>query len=447
MDPIILHIRDPIHGTIPIHKTEIPLIDHPHFQRLRNIKQLGFADLAFPGATHSRYSHSLGAMHVATRLFDRLIPVGSVPSRVRDRFRKTLRLAVLFHDIGHAPLSHTTEILMPQVSTLGLDPRYIVGSQDRQATHEDYTFKLILDSALTMEITKQVASFDIQPPDIVELLLGNGPFTHRFRHGGKDYAPILRQIVSSECDADRMDYLQRDSFYAGVNYGRFDADWLIDNVVAVEHGAAIHLGIHERAMFSFEDFLLSRYHMFSTVYLHHTPVIFEEMLRAYFQDTDDGFTLPSDIESYAALDDIHLWHHLRSSENKWAQFIVHRQPYHLLDERNEAQFVGQQAHGFHARLREELASADIDTIQTRSKSELSKYFKRDTNVQLFVVTTTDEHIPIENYSALYERYQTPALFNRIFVPKAHRARARMIWKNLLANNVGRKSLGDQRPQI
>ena len=161
-----VHIRDPIHGTIAVSLSEIKLIDHPAFQRLRGIKQLGFADLAFPGATHTRYSHSLGAMHLATRLFDRLFPGRSaggggggsrgaewdapgadLPDRVRHRFRQATRLAMLFHDLGHAPLSHTTEMLMPAVGELGLG---VFGGTNvsRRATHEDYTLKIVLDSTL-----------------------------------------------------------------------------------------------------------------------------------------------------------------------------------------------------------------------------------------------------------------------------------------------------------
>ena len=98
----VIVIRDPIHGTFSLSPREIRLVDQPAFQRLRNIKQLGFADQAFPGATHSRYGHSLGAQHVATKLFDRLFDVADLPADVYFRFRQTMRLAILFHDLGHA---------------------------------------------------------------------------------------------------------------------------------------------------------------------------------------------------------------------------------------------------------------------------------------------------------------------------------------------------------
>src|ERR1700748_1736882 len=107
-----MHIRDPIHGAIEITTDERALVDSPQYQRLRNVKQLGLADLAFPGATHTRYAHGLGAMAVATKVFDALAPQLELEAADAARFRQTLRLAVLFPDPGHAALSHATEPVM-----------------------------------------------------------------------------------------------------------------------------------------------------------------------------------------------------------------------------------------------------------------------------------------------------------------------------------------------
>lgn len=428
----VIHIRDPIHGTLPVSPREIKLVDHPVFQRLRNIKQLGFADLAFPGATHSRYSHSLGAMALATRLFDRLFLPLDLPERVRQRFRQAVRLAMLFHDVGHAPLSHTTEMLMPPVGELGLG---IFAGRDvsRRASHEDYTLKMVLDSTLGETIEKIFGADGIVPQDIAELIVGNlwtGPST-RFRHGGTDYAPVLRQIVSSECDADRMDYLQRDSFYSGVNYGKFDADWLIDNVAPVEKDGAVYLGIRSRAVFSFEDFLLSRYHMFATVYLHHTPVIFEKMLSRYFEEARDEFSLPADVERYAKLDDMDLWSTLRRSKNPWAQRIVGRRPFMLLDERHE----GSTGYDGSAIDQDELCALldeeGVEHISTRSRSVLSKYYGAPEKNPMFVVTGTSMTVSLEEYTPLYVRYKSPALVQRVYVNPDQREPARKVHRALI----------------
>lgn len=436
-DRDVIHIRDPIHGTLPVSPREIRVVDHPIFQRLRNIKQLGFADLAFPGATHTRYSHSLGAMHIATRLFDRLFPGGELPERVRHRFRQAVRLAMLFHDIGHAPLSHTSEMLMPPVGELGLGV-FAGNDVSRRASHEDYTLKMVLDSTLAQTVEEIFGPDGILPQDIAELIVGNTwqQRSTRFRHGGIDYAPVLRQIVSSECDADRMDYLQRDSFYSGVNYGKFDADWLIDNVAPVQKEGAVYLGIRSRAMFSFEDFLLSRYHMFATVYLHYTPVIFEKLLARYFEEARDEFDLPADVERYALLDDMDLWHTLRRSKNPWATRIVQRRAYTLLDERNEGSSLDPDAPDFDE-VCARLAAEGIDFIRTRSKSVLSKYFGNAEKNPIFVVTGSGRAIPLEEYTQLYLRYETPALLERVYVDPERRKAAREILASLVEERAER----------
>lgn len=437
-DNDVIHIRDPIHGTLPVSVREIRVIDHAIFQRLRNIKQLGFADLSFPGATHTRYSHSLGAMHVATRIYDRLFAHLELPARVHERFRQAVRLAMLFHDIGHAPLSHTTEMLMPPVGELGLG--VFAGTDvSRRATHEDYTLKIVLDSSLSHAVTRLFDDEGILPTDIAELIAGSLS-THasgRFRHGGIDYAPVLRQIVSSECDADRMDYLQRDSFFSGVNYGKFDADWLIDNVTPVIKDGSCFLAIKSRAIFSFEDFLLSRYHMFATVYLHHTPVIFEKMLSRYFQEAQGEFMLPADVEKYALLDDMDLWLALRKSKNPWAKRIIERRAYMMLDERNVGAPKDSSNAEMHQELAARLAEKGVDHIVTRSRSILSKYFGAAHQTPIFVVTGSDEIIPLEEFTPLYARYETPALLSRVFVDPDKRQDARAVYTALVDDRRAR----------
>src|SRR5258708_8175759 len=159
-----MHIRDPIHGAIEITADERALVDSPQFQRLRNVKQLGFAALGFPGATHTRYAHGLGAMNVATKVFAALSGQLDLEPADRDRFRQTLRLAVLFHDLGHAPLSHATEQMMPKVAELRVPDWVRAGPPHRRAGHEDYTPKLAPDSRLPAALPRPLDSPPLDPP-------------------------------------------------------------------------------------------------------------------------------------------------------------------------------------------------------------------------------------------------------------------------------------------
>src|SRR5687768_2343488 len=158
-----MEIRDPIHGTLEISDAEALILESVAFQRLRQIKQLGFAEFSFPGATHNRYLHSVGAAHVASLIFDSIFRNYKFSHvSVRARLRQTLKLAVLLHDIGHGPLSHASEEVMPQLSQLKIkaykhlrkDISYPQISPKDQANHEDYTIKFITDSSLTQFIKK-----------------------------------------------------------------------------------------------------------------------------------------------------------------------------------------------------------------------------------------------------------------------------------------------------
>lgn len=432
LKPPPIHIRDPLHGSIPISERELRLIDQPAFQRLRNIKQLGFSDFAFPGATHSRYSHSLGAMHLASRIFDRLFSPGDLPEPLRLQLRQLVRLAMLFHDVGHAPLSHTTEGLMPSVGALKLSEGF-AKEPKRQATHEDYTIKILLDSPITEVIVKLFNEEGVSPARIVALLTEETPFGSDLKWGGNDLAPLLRQIISSECDADRMDYLQRDSFYCGVNYGKFDMDWLVDNLLPIQKENAFFLGLRSKAIFSFEDFLISRYHMFASVYFHHTPVIFEQMLAKYIATSQGEFALPADVEQYIRLDDMDIWQALRKSQNPWAKRIVERQPYHLLHEARLF-FPEQTAEMDSSVLCQQLAVHGVDYIQTKSHSVLSKYVGRG-EIPLYVAIGSGQVVSLESYTPLYKRYQAPAQTDRVYVHPDDKSKSKEILRQLIQGHV------------
>ncbi len=416
-----MHIRDPIHGTIEVSRAERGLLDTRAFQRLRHIKQLGFSDVAYPGATHSRFAHVVGAMHVSGRLFDCVFGDQDLPAATVRRFRQALRVAVLCHDLGHPPLSHTSEHALPSLGTLNL-PAWAVDDANRRATHEDYTRLLLLDESFREDLQTHFG----QTPtvsELVTLLGGDDPEARgAFVHGSVDYTPLLRQMVASELDADRMDYLRRDSLYAGVSYGEFDLDWLLNNLsLSVREGAAF-LTLDRRAIYAFEDFLLSRYHMFIAVYFHRASVAYDEMLRRYYQTGDEAYAVPREAAAFLATDDIDLYSALRKSNDEWAQRIVQRRGYRTAYEEHP---------GDKDRFDEiatALEQASIPTIESESRSTVSRYLEGSRG--LFVRTPGGE-VPVEGYTPLFQRYAEAATLRRIYVPPEHEATARTLVKTIL----------------
>ncbi|HYO52504.1 HD domain-containing protein [Archangium sp.] len=427
-----MRIRDPIHGTIDVSDEEKAVIDSRYYQRLRHVRQLGFGDLAFPGATHTRHAHSLGAMHVASRVFQAVAGRSSLPADVRARFSAAVRLAVLCHDLGHMPLSHASERIAPARASLRLPSWLDAVAEGEQATHEDFTAKLLLDSSLTPLIEQRYGSLGITPPAVVGLITGaRAPQDPGFSHAGVDWTPLLRAIVSGELDADRMDYLVRDSFYTGVNYGRYDMDWIISNLnPAVKDGRA-YLALSRAAAFAFEDFLLSRYHMFVSVYYHHTSVNFDYMLRRYYEEAPGEFEIPSDPEDFLFCDDVALWYTLRRSKNGWAGRISSRRGFKLL-----AQFTERDVGYDLEVLRSALVTGGFEHFTVESKGVLSKYFAEGSGPSLYIAdVSTGRLTEVARYTPLYQRYSGAVRLSRLYVRPDQIEDARNMMARLLGQAV------------
>ncbi|MCM2350690.1 MAG: HD domain-containing protein [Bacteriovoracaceae bacterium] len=396
-----MEIRDPVHGSIPIHDAEIEILEHPFFQRLRNIKQLGFSEYVFPGATHTRYLHSIGVMNVATLVFNSLFK--DQTSKDILRLKESLRLGCLLHDIGHAPLSHSTESVMPMVSALKLPKQFQKG--ERQATHEDYTIKSITDSSFTYAFKGVSKEFGIDPKAIAELVIGETTDASYFTVNGINYFPLLHQLVSSEMDCDRMDYLLRDSYFCGVSYGKFDLDWIIDNLkICVENNQA-YLGISERAISTFDDFLLSRFHMFMMVYFHYRAVCLEQMLMRYFESATNEYSIPAEIEAYQEHDDSFLYRVLKKSNNVWAQRIVKNNiPKKILETFGTVHLA--QMH----ELENYLKSNNIDYIKCSSNGRLSKYYSENSPQNIYPMKVMRESALSRNHHTIKNIQEATDLF-------------------------------------
>ncbi|MCS6918823.1 MAG: HD domain-containing protein [Fimbriimonadales bacterium] len=265
----VYEIRCPIHGFIELDEWEWEIINQPAFQRLRRIRQLGLTDYVYPGAMHTRFEHALGVMHIATRLYDAIVQRSGELLKSEFRYnddglrkdRRVVRLAALLHDVGHAPLSHAAEELMPR------------RDRDTFYRHEDYT-AAIIRTALREAIENHpinATNYHIKADEVASLIEGSAELPRRLL--------FWRDLISSQMDADRMDYLLRDSYHAGVRYGVYDLDRLVNTVCAIAHEREstrqIVIGVSEDGWHAAESLVLARYYMFTQVYFHKTRRIYD----------------------------------------------------------------------------------------------------------------------------------------------------------------------------
>lgn len=296
--------RCPVHGFIPVSGWEREIINHPAFQRLRRIRQLAWTDYTYPGAMHTRFEHSLGVMHIATQLFDAVVrrSVDLLVSNFNysqeelDRARQIVRLTALLHDAGHSPFSHAGEDVFP------VDP-----ISRKHYKHEAYS-SAVIRHVLREVIENQTenADLDIKANEIADLLEGK-PSAGRLL--------FWRQLIDGQMDADRMDYLLRDSLHIGVDYGRYDWRRLLNTIVVIEMPRREQtdlpmeprLGVTEGGVHAAEALILARYYMFTQVYFHKTRVAYDhhyrEALKAILPGNAFPPPTPEDIHGYLRWDD------------------------------------------------------------------------------------------------------------------------------------------------
>lgn len=250
-------ILDPVHNIIAFEDNKcdrllLDLIDTPEFQRLRRIRQLGMSNLVFPGANHTRFTHSIGVMHFARKFLEKVCRQLKKPL---DEFLKTATLtAALLHDIGHGPFSHAFENITNQ-------------------KHEDWAVKVILDEDTTVH--KLMNEYSTELPATVAM------FFIETSGGDRNQIPTyLREIIESQLDADRFDYLLRDCHATGTIYGQFDYTWLLQHIRVNEDKQVLYLS--RKAISAAETYVFARYHMYRSVYYHKTTRAAEVMLKLIF---------------------------------------------------------------------------------------------------------------------------------------------------------------------
>ncbi|WP_307272021.1 HD domain-containing protein [Chryseobacterium sp. W4I1] len=303
-------INDPVHGFIRIpHEILFDVIEHPYFQRLRRIGQTGLLNLIFPGATHTRFHHALGAMHL---MFTALETLRQKGIKITEEEEKGAMLAILMHDIGHGPFSHALENML-------MDDWH----------HEKLS--LLLMNKLNEE-------FDGQLSLAIEMFQG------------KYHRKFFNQLISSQLDVDRLDYLNRDSFFTGVSEGNINTQRIISMMNVCGEGELV---IDAKGVYSIENFLTARMFMYWQVYYHKTSALAEFLLVKILERAkylvSQGMELPAgenlkyflhrgkssatdeDIFRFTQLDDNDIIHAMKSWQDSedfilsyWCQCVIQR---------------------------------------------------------------------------------------------------------------------------
>ena len=230
--------RDPLHNIISLNeavaedKLIVDLIDSAEFQRLRRIKQLGLAMFTYQGAEHSRFTHSIGVMHLMTRALNLL----AAHHRISDEARIVGRAGALLHDLGHGPFSHVIEKVF-------------------HFHHEDWSRRIVLEEST--EANQILRQFDRQLPEKLAAL-----YLHNYQPA------FISQLVSSQLDCDRMDYLLRDSLMTGAKYGIYDLEWVLHALNIDDDSDRVY--VEAKGLYAVEEYLQARYYMFRQVYFHRT---------------------------------------------------------------------------------------------------------------------------------------------------------------------------------
>lgn len=322
--------RDPVHDTIALaqdgdaERLILALLDTPEMQRLRRIRQLGLTSVVYPGAEHSRFQHSLGVLWTAHEMLARL----ERRARVAPEVRQLVLVGALLHDVGHGPMSHALES--------------VTGVRHERWTEAIIGGRTLAGEPTTTGVSRVLAERASGLAEHLVALYGKGPLP-------SGVPAFARDIVSSQLDADRLDYILRDGHHTGVRIGSYDLARILALVDVVDDHLVIHLGAQEAV----EGYLLARFHMYKQVYLHKTSRAAERMLQAmlkrartlhlagegprFWPDGPMGRLIagePLSPAEFATLDDHDIWHAIKrwsDDPDRWlgalAGGLLHRRLY------------------------------------------------------------------------------------------------------------------------
>lgn len=357
---ITRRIKCNLHGTVDISPLEDLVIGHEYFQRLRRIKQLAFLHLAFPGATHTRFEHSIGVLHLANQAWQKLYlnqkrfanlaanianfvtlekksyqHIGSLAYTFpvidqifeSDYILQTFRLAALLHDVGHPPFSHSGEKLLPTYAQIlnanqNNIPNYIKTFLEKRIKSlsqkgKDYHQTKVKHEVLTILLTDKILNdiyqqnpnikLYIEPKDVNSIICPDIEPSKTSPIISLGINKVLQELMSGEFDIDRMDYLLRDSKECGVLYGIVGAERILDSLCVYlnTEDKSLHLAINNSGLDAFEDYLRARLSMYKQVYFHKTGSAAEAMMIKLCKILKN-WSLPANIEKYAQYDEYNI---------------------------------------------------------------------------------------------------------------------------------------------
>lgn len=403
------YVRDPIHGFIEISDWERYIINQPEFQRLRRVKQLSLSNMVYPATNHTRFEHSLGVMHIATQMFDNIVDreKSFLENELRyndsslQRERVVIRLASLLHDVGHPPFSHAAEELMPLKN--GKKERY---------DHEDYSIAIIENKFREYIENDDYNRYNITVDEVCDLLSKKPASSKRM---------FWRKLIVGQLDADRADYLLRDSYHAGVNYGKYDLKRILRTLTVLKDLETdnLSIGVNKNGWHAAEGFILARYQMFTQVYFQHTRRAYDNhILEAmklllqleYGQDTFLPPTEEKNIDEYLDWDDWKVCGMIKDKKaGNHGEIILTRKHYRCVYETNEVPSM------------DELKEFEI--INSKLKDEIgfidfakNSWYKLGEDIPIVEEKNGEKHIkPLSQYSNIIANL-VPNNQIRIYVP-------------------------------
>ena len=430
-------VRCPLHGSIPFNGRERDIVNHPFVQRMRSVSQLGLAQFVFSGATHTRFSHALGVMHLAGRVFDRLIrsverDTGAVlADDERERLRQVARLAGLLHDLGHPPFSHTFEPLLPPRRSLEM-PRHWYSrlDLDARATHEDVSVALVYALAqrapalLPLDEAQDICALIDQAVQPTPALTSVGSPARL------NLYPLLKQTIGGEIDADRMDYLRRDARFAGVAYGNFDLERLIQSLTSVETPRGRVMALEQSGIYTFENFLMARFHMAMQVYFHKTLLAFEHCLTQAVREGEISLEIDGTIDNFmAAREDVVLAKLFAARKERWTSRIVDRRPLRRVLELHEPEDSA-----LRRRVLDALAEAKLPVVHLREQRTLSALGRDPHSFPVYLQETVlgrTRTRPLHQASVLLDRYNQLFRVENVYCDAADYDRAVKVLEPIL----------------